>query len=212
MYTIDFNPDMYNPKLRKILVDNLKDELGIYVFDDRNSIFLLNEPQQSTFTTKLRDGQEFSVRFTFRRDIDYTEATCFQIMNLVIRKSLQDMDLELMGRNYFDPKGSMTIHGAKLQIWPGFATAIRQYEKSLLLCCDFVHKVIRQETVLDILRDCQAAARMEKEYRMVAKQRLVGTIVISTYNNKNYRSKLQIKFNDISKLLITVFFFQKSSR
>ncbi|KAL7051545.1 hypothetical protein ACKWTF_004499 [Chironomus riparius] len=187
MYSVDFEPPMFNPKFCKILVNNLKDELGVHVFDDKNSIYLLNEPSQSSFRTALRDGSEFTLRFTFRRKIEYNEATYFQIMNLVIRKSLQDMNLELIGRNYFDPKASMTIHGAKLQIWPGFATAIRQFEKSLLLCCDFTHKVIREETVLSILKDCQQASRDDREYQMMAKKRIVGMTVISAYNNKNYR-------------------------
>jgi len=197
MYRVKFEPEMFNPKYCRNLVDNLKDKLGVYVFDGKDSIYLLNEPPRTSFDTSLRNGEEFKLRFTFCRDIEYTEATYFQIMNLVIRKSLQDMKLELIGRSYFDPFASMMIHGAKLQIWPGYATAIRQYERSLLLCCDFAHKVIREETVLEILRECeQDSTRGRIEYQAMAKKRIVGITVISSYNNKNYRGLLLIFMNN----------------
>lgn len=190
MYTVNFDPPKWNRKICSILINNIQQELGVHVFDGKNIIYMLKEPRKSSFNTALRDGEQVSIRFTFLRDIEYNEGNYFQIMNLVIKKSLKDMNLELIGRNYFDPKGSMAIHGAKLQIWPGFATAIRQYENSLLLCCDFVHKVIREETVLDILRDCLRTTRDDNEYRKMAKSRLVGITVISVYNNMNYRGKL----------------------
>ncbi|XP_070499434.1 protein aubergine-like [Chironomus tepperi] len=186
MYTIDFDPPVYF-KICGTIINNLKDELGAYVFDGKSSIYLLNEPRKTTFSTALRSGDKYTLRFTFRRNIEYNEANYFQILNLVIRQSLQDMNLKLIGRNYFDPKESLTIHGAKLQIWPGFATAIRKYEKSLLLCCDFAHKIIREESVLDILRDCQRSSRDDNQYHIMAKRRLVGITVISVYNNMNYR-------------------------
>lgn len=40
----------------------------------------------------------------------------------------------------------------RLEIWPGYVTTITRYEGGLLLMCDVSHKVIRQETVYDIIR------------------------------------------------------------
>jgi len=39
----------------------------------------------------------------------------------------------------------------RLEVWPGYITAIRRYEGGLLLLTDVKHRVLRTETVLDIM-------------------------------------------------------------
>ena len=59
-----------------------------------------------------------------------------------------------MGRHYFDAQGKDSIDQFKLELWPGYITSIRQHEHELLLCTEITHKVMRQETVLDLLKEC----------------------------------------------------------
>lgn len=42
----------------------------------------------------------------------------------------------------------------RLELWPGYVTSIRQYENNILMCAEITHKIMRQETLLDMLRDC----------------------------------------------------------
>ena len=46
----------------------------------------------------------------------------------------------------------MENHG--LELWPGYSTSIRQHEMDILMCAEITHKVMRTETVLDLLRQC----------------------------------------------------------
>jgi len=39
----------------------------------------------------------------------------------------------------------------KLELWPGYVTSIRQHETDILMCCEINHKVMRQETALELL-------------------------------------------------------------
>ena len=40
---------------------------------------------------------------------------------------------------------------ARLEVWPGYITAINRYEGGLLMLTDVKHRVLRTETVLDVM-------------------------------------------------------------
>lgn len=46
------------------------------------------------------------------------------------------------------------VSGQKLELWPGYVTSIRQHETNILMCCEINHKVMRQETALELLTAC----------------------------------------------------------
>lgn len=71
-----------------------------------------------------------------------------------------------------------------LELWPGYETSIRQHERDILLSTEITHKVMRTETVYDILvNSSQNPARHQEEFRM----NVLGLIVLTDYNNKTYR-------------------------
>ena len=43
------------------------------------------------------------------------------------------------------------LHCYSLEVWPGYITAIQEYEGGLMLLTDVSHKVLRTETVLDVM-------------------------------------------------------------
>ena len=42
----------------------------------------------------------------------------------------------------------------KLELWPGYVTSIRQHETNILMCCEINHKIMRQDTALELLTAC----------------------------------------------------------
>lgn len=71
-----------------------------------------------------------------------------------------------------------------MELWPGYETSIRQHEREIMLCAEITHKVMRTETVYDILRrGTQNPARHQEEFRL----NVLGLIVLTDYNNKTYR-------------------------
>ena len=46
------------------------------------------------------------------------------------------------------------IPAFKLQLWSGMLTSIRQHEHNVMMCTEVSHKVMRDETVHDILKTC----------------------------------------------------------
>ncbi|XP_029341152.1 piwi-like protein Siwi [Acyrthosiphon pisum] len=75
----------------------------------------------------------------------------------------------------------------KLQLWPGYEATIGRYEDNILLCAEISTKVMRQETVLDFLNQCAADRNRNKDWMMNFIRGVVGTTVMTKYNNETYR-------------------------
>ena len=54
-----------------------------------------------------------------------------------------------------------------MELWPGYVTSIRQHEDSILMCAEITHKVMRRETVLDLLNECQQRNRENWEVNII---------------------------------------------
>ena len=55
----------------------------------------------------------------------------------------------------------------------------------VLLCCEIFTKVLRTDTVLDQLKECYK--KDKRNWQVLAQKALLGAVVITRYNNKNYR-------------------------
>ena len=116
-----------------------------------------------------------------------TDDVNIQIYNIIVRQCLRDLNLEEMGRYYYDSSLAKKYPDVRLEIWPGYKTSLRQHERQLLLCVEMTNKVLRAETAWNIIR----GARDEREI----KNELLGAIVMTQYNKKTYRID-DIKFNE----------------
>lgn len=73
----------------------------------------------------------------------------------------------------------------KVQIWPGFTTSIRQYEYDILLNSKIINKIMREETVYQVIRDC---TNHGKDYRERVMKLIIGTTVLTDYcKDKTYK-------------------------
>jgi len=52
----------------------------------------------------------------------------------------------------------------KLELWPGYVTSIRQHEHDILMCAEITNKVMRLDTLVDILNVCYQEDR--QRYRV----------------------------------------------
>lgn len=113
-----------------------------------------------------------------------TEQASLQILNLIMRRAMEGLKLQLVGRNFFDAIAKIPIQEFRLELWPGYVTSIRQHEQDILICADISTKVMRQETLLDILRNC---IRDQRDYKDTYAKMVVGSTVLTDYSNKTYR-------------------------
>jgi aubergine-like protein len=89
-------------------------------------------------------------------------------------------------RNYYNPKQSIVIEDYSIELWPGFVTSIARFEQDVMLCAEVSHKILRTDTVLNTLYDLHSSVR-GGNYHNVVTRKLLGSIVMTRYNNKTYR-------------------------
>lgn len=73
----------------------------------------------------------------------------------------------------------------RLQLWPGYETSIRYHDDGVMVNCDVAHKVMRTDTVLDLLMRCRRED--ERGFENNFKQKVLGITILTKYNNKTYR-------------------------
>ena len=56
-----------------------------------------------------------------------------------------------MNRNFYQPADGHLVPQHKLEIWPGYVTAVQEYEGGLMLNLDVSHKVLRTQTALELV-------------------------------------------------------------
>lgn len=71
-----------------------------------------------------------------------------------------------------------------MELWPGYVTTIRQHEDKILLCAEISNKVMRVETVYNLLMDC--SKEDGHNYRQLFQSRIIGSVVLTDYNNRTY--------------------------
>ncbi|XP_063230017.1 piwi-like protein Siwi [Bacillus rossius redtenbacheri] len=186
-YRVDFSPDEDLTVIRKGLLRDHKAKFGGYLFDGTMlfTTLRLNPDPMEVFSK--REGTDAQVRITIRLvgEVDSTDYQYLQVFNILMRKCLRALKLQLVGRNYFDAQAKVAVNEYKLELWPGYVTSIRQHEQSILMCAEITHKVMRQDTALGLLQEC--LARSNREYKELFMKAITGSIVLTDYNNRTYR-------------------------
>ena len=190
-YRVDLTPDVDHTKIRKALVyqhkgSKVKNMIfdGTLMFTDTR-LAPDDDVKPVTWISQRNDGTPVTLTIKHVEELCPTDYHYIQFFNLILRKVLEGMKLEMVGRSYYDPNAKITMANHKLELWPGYDTSIRQHEDSMMLCCEITHKVLRTDTVLEMIESIHR--RGGTSFRANVEKALLGTIVMTRYNNKTYK-------------------------
>ena len=172
--------------VKKALLYGLKDAGRLPNFIGDGMHIFLTEPldeDPKVLETKTRKGEDVTIKLRLVEELLPTDPHFIQFYNIILRKMLENLKLELVGRNYYNPGAKIELKQYKLELWPGYETSIRQHEEDILLCCEITHKALRTDTVLDQL----GQFRRSPNFHQAAEKALLGQVVLTRYNNKTYR-------------------------
>ena len=88
-----------------------------------------------------------------------------QFYNIIVRKCLQILNFEELGRQFYDRHQAIQMPHQRLELWPGYLTTMRNYENSLMLNVEVTHKVLRLDNCLSIISGLRAAPNQKVEKR-----------------------------------------------
>lgn len=102
------------------------------------------------FSNTANGLQKVEIILKMVAEVAPTDVTNLQIFSIIVRKCMESMRLELMGRNFFDPGQALRLEVQRLELWPGFKTSLRNHEHNLLLGVEVMNKVLRLDNCLRI--------------------------------------------------------------
>nr|XP_033336473.1 piwi-like protein Siwi [Megalopta genalis] len=185
-YRVDFAPEEDRTVVRKGLLRLHRETVGAYVFD--GTVLYTSRRLQDNFELwSVRQSDDQKIRITIRLvgDMAKGDQHYLQFFNIIMRKCLDLLKLQLVGRDYFDARSKIEVRDFRLELWPGYTTSIRQHENDILMCAEIIHKVMRQQTLLDILNDCYR--ENTRDYKRAFQEKVIGLVVLTDYNNNTYR-------------------------
>ncbi|XP_023290765.1 piwi-like protein Siwi isoform X2 [Orussus abietinus] len=185
-YRVDFSPEEVRTVVRKGLLKIHSKSIGAYIFDGTVLYCSHRLPQPMELFSKRESDQE-KIRITIRLvgDMVRGDHHYLQFFNIIMRKCLGFLNLQLVGRDYYDARNKVEIREYSMELWPGYVTSIRQYEADILMCAEISHKVMRRETILNILDECYR--KDGQNYRKIFEEQVIGLVILTDYNNNTYR-------------------------
>ncbi|XP_027630739.1 piwi-like protein 2 isoform X2 [Tupaia chinensis] len=186
-YHVTFSPQVECKSMRFGMLKDHQAVTGNVTAFDGSILYLPVKLQQVLELKSQRktDGAEISIKVQLTKILEPCSDLCIPFYNVVFRRVMKLLDMKLVGRNFYDPTSAMVLQQHRLQIWPGYAASIRRTDGGLFLLADVSHKVIRNDSVLDVMH---AMYQQSKEnFQDECTKLLVGNIVITRYNNRTYR-------------------------
>ncbi|XP_069726924.1 piwi-like protein 1 [Phaenicophaeus curvirostris] len=187
-YHVAYSPEMEARRLRSALLFQHEELIGkTHAFD--GSVLFLPKKLANKVTqvfSRTRNGEDVKITITLTNELPPTSPTCLQFYNIIFRRLLKMLNLQQIGRNYYNPSHPVDIPNHRLTVWAGFTSSILQYEESVMLCTDVSHKVLRSETVLEFMYSLYHQVDKQR-YRDTCAKELIGLIVLTKYNNRTYR-------------------------
>lgn len=106
LYRVDFLPDTEDVRLRRFYLSQHKEDLGGYLFDGQNLLYttrsLKSDNTQLESVNREGDVTRVTLRNT-RRTIEMTDSSAVQVLNLILRRAMDGLGMQLVGRNLYDP-------------------------------------------------------------------------------------------------------------
>ncbi|XP_054353972.2 piwi-like protein 2 isoform X2 [Pongo pygmaeus] len=186
-YHVTFSPNVECKSMRFGMLKDHQAVTGNVTAFDGSILYLPVKLQQVLELKSQRktDSAEISIKIQMTKILEPCSDLCIPFYNVVFRRVMKLLDMKLVGRNFYDPTSAMVLQQHRLQIWPGYAASIRRTDGGLFLLADVSHKVIRNDSVLDVMH---AIYQQNKEhFQDECTKLLVGNIVITRYNNRTYR-------------------------
>lgn len=187
-YHVDFEPNIESIRLRYQILRSQEAQniIGSVVHWTGTNLYLpikLPKAETKFTTTHPVTNAEIKVRLVYVKAPPDNELLPFY--NSLMHKVMNRLQFVVINRQHYSPVHKIRINELKLEVWPGWITAIQRLDGGIKLSIDASFRVLRLETVRDIMLTVKG--RRPTNLKEQLEQELVGTIIMTKYNNKAYR-------------------------
>ncbi|KAF7657525.1 hypothetical protein LDENG_00025830, partial [Lucifuga dentata] len=186
-YHVTFTPNVESMSMRFGMMKDHRSATGEVMAFDGSILYLPVKMKEVVHLTSVRktDNKEIEIKIQMTKILAPHSDLCIPFYNVVLRRVMKIIGLKLVGRNHYNPESAVILGKHQLQVWPGYSTAIKRTDGGLYLCVDVSHKVLQNDSVLDIMRVMYQQSK--ESFQDECTKELIGAIVITRYNNRTYR-------------------------
>ncbi|KAI5088129.1 piwi-like protein 2 isoform X1 [Silurus meridionalis] len=186
-YHVTFTPNVESVGMRYGMMKDHRSTTGDVVAFDGSILYLPKRLEDVVHLKAERrtDNLEIDIKVQMTKILPPHSDLCIPFYNVVLRRVMKILGLNLIGRNHYDPKSAVVLSKHRLQVWPGYSTSIKHTDGGLYLSADISHKVLRNDSVLDVMNAIYQQSR--ESFKDQCTKELIGSIVITRYNNRMYR-------------------------
>lgn len=196
-YCISFTPEIDNKTFRIKLINSQLDKFGgIKSFDGGQCLYLpikLGSDPLNLNATHPSSGDNVMIQISYKKKKRLGD--CVHLFNILFKRIMKKLSYYQFNRNYYDMKHTIAVPQHKLEVLPGYVTRVDEYEGGLLLCLDCHHKVLRTQTVLNLLVQLRDTQR--ERFKREAENMILGSHVLTRYiyhDNVIFSLKIVILF------------------
>lgn len=136
-YRVDFNVQEDREKVRRAWLGQHRERLNTAFIFDGTMLFTsqrLTVSKKPLTLTSFREEDKAPVEISIKlvQELKFGNAVYLQIFNILVRRCLLHLDLHLVGRDYFDPRSSVSLNLIAIGSWANFIT-----RKSIELCFNY---------------------------------------------------------------------------
>ncbi|KAK3090400.1 hypothetical protein FSP39_011581 [Pinctada imbricata] len=185
-YHVSFQPNIDSKNMRfKMMTEHVNVIGSTKAFDGAILYLPIRLKDQETKLTSKRLTDGAMITITVRLTKVVPPEQCVPLYNIIFRRIMHILEMVQVGRYYYNPKTPSAVPQHKLEVWPGYITSVCENEGGLMLLADASHRVLRTETVLQMMQNI--VRRNAQGFQDECTKALVGTVVLTRYNNKTYR-------------------------
>ncbi|XP_021166031.2 piwi-like protein 2 [Fundulus heteroclitus] len=185
-YHVTFTPNVESMGMRFGMMKDHRSTTGEVVAFDGSILYLPVKMKDEVVLKSVRrtDDQAIEIKIQMTKILPPNSDLCIPFYNVVFRRVMKIIGLKQVARNHYHPENAIVLEKHRLQVWPGYATAIKRLDGGLYLSVDVTHKVLQNDSVLDVMN--MLYKQSKENFKDICTKELVGAIVITRYNNRTY--------------------------
>jgi len=188
-YVVHFDPPVEALQSRKTMVRKASDIIGYVHLFDGSTLFLpimLKDNITVVNSKRPTDGEDTKLLIKLKKILP-PEQIPSVVFNVIFRKIMGHLKMKQIGQHFYNPQQRIKVPQHNLEIWPGYTTAVQDYEDGLYLVADVSHKIIPSRTCLELLYALKESSSDGASFKQQAIDALIGVVVLTPYNNRTYR-------------------------
>ncbi|GLV39996.1 Argonaute 3 [Carabus blaptoides fortunei] len=184
-YEVKFVPDVDSKSARFRMLNSVISEFCKAKTFDGHVLYLPSRliEVQKDFSCKHPFNEE-PVQMSIIYKKQKRMSDCIHLYNVLFKRIMHVLSFMRVGRQFFDNRNPCMIPQHKLEIWPGYVTAVNEYSGGIMLCLDVQHRVLRTQNALEVILNI--IEREKQRYKQVVEKTMIGSSVLTRYNNKTY--------------------------